>query len=72
MSAPDDSGPVFPILDISKTQWVGMSLRDWFAGQYLAGLGAWESCPWNEGQVAQASYSMADAMLKARKGKGEA
>lgn len=54
----------------------GMSLRDWFAGQALAG---WLASFVNDRQhpvmraiddeVAQYSYSMADAMLKARNAK---
>lgn len=38
MSTSDDGGPAFPVLDLSKTQERGMSLRDWFAGQALAAL----------------------------------
>lgn len=53
----------------------GMSLRDWFAGQALAGLCAnrgyinavsWETAP-NSILVSRA-YALADAMLAARKG----
>lgn len=44
----------------------GMSLRDWFAGQALAGL-----CAYNESAepkvYAITAYCLADAMLEARK-----
>ena len=38
MSKQNDGGPAFPVADLSKTQCPGMSLRDYFAGQALAGL----------------------------------
>lgn len=51
----------------------GMSLRDWFAGQALAGMMAQGFIPNQAGQsshvqwnYADAAYAMADAMLKAR------
>lgn len=86
MSKPiDDGGPVFP--QDSKT-WdsqppkEGMSLRDWFAGQTLAGLSALDDertygTPnvmtleeWRQACArtdAEFCYRMADAMLAARK-----
>lgn len=42
-------------------------LRDWFAGQALAGLAANGSGPPNE-HDARLAYELADAMLLARKG----
>ncbi len=51
---------------------IGMSLRDWFAGQALAGMCAadrrWEGDEKSSAtdKSAQAAYSHADAMLKAR------
>lgn len=45
----------------------GMSLRDWFAGQALVGMGTWS--PWDpmdQDQRARWAYQQADAMLKAR------
>jgi hypothetical protein len=89
----DDGGPAFPIpiagcndggvyntLDQSGGKLGGMSLRDWFAGQALAGL----SVNWIEqaairisrgdiddtkpvDQLARWAYAAANAMLKARK-----
>lgn len=70
--AKDDGGPAFPnLVDVSER---GMLLRDWFAGQALAGIigkgefqafarGAIGSI---EGGLAGACYSLADAMLAAR------
>lgn len=70
----DDGGPAFPILDLSKTQCEGLSCRDWFAGQAMAGIlahpgdetrGSYHNnC--DPSGVAAASYKYADAMLKER------
>jgi hypothetical protein len=46
---------------------LGMTLRDYFAAKAMQGLLANAECllkPWDE--VPQASYKMADVMLKAR------
>jgi hypothetical protein len=88
MSTPiDDGGPAFPhqvrvhdydpatgLRVISPITDEGMSLRDWFVGQALAGwlgsYGADSNHPvLNEttGMVAQHSYAMADAMLAERR-----
>jgi len=73
MSAPiDDGGPAFPHINHggSILEAPGMSLRDWFAGQALAGLLAnggsqfWEQDGIN-------AYAAADAMLAARKERHE-
>jgi hypothetical protein len=78
MSAIKDGGPVFPLpKDIQASlrsgcfgvlyDHRGMSLRDWFAGQALAGLvfhndyGAV-----SDKDIAKGAYKFADAMLKAR------
>jgi hypothetical protein len=60
----NDGGPAFPVPQDSKADEMGMSLRDWFAGQALAGLIAQCNMP-NE-VYARMSCSIADAMLKAR------
>ena len=62
MTQPNDGGPAFPS---DRADREGMSLRDWFAGQALAGLcsGNLPFCP---GQVSATAYAYADAMLKAR------
>lgn len=46
----------------------GMSLRDWFAGQALAGT-TQKFTPIATGLIAQQAYKIADAMLKARETK---
>ncbi len=73
MSAADDGGPAFPLFtspsetggNIPPIQY-GMTLRDWFAGQALAGISA-PSCGYEVQRAAQRSYELADAMLAARK-----
>lgn len=80
-----DGGPAFPRPDVvwenQATGWQdgtqghpGMSLRDWFAGQALAGMHARDI--FDEGQAtptqrATLAYIDADAMLAARQPKGE-
>lgn len=68
-------GPAFPS-SIPETQergavyFKGMSLRDWFAGQALAGYCAREgSFIRNPADVAKEAYADADAMLKASEAK---
>ena len=55
-----DGGPVFPLAGHD------MSLRDWFAGQALAGLMASPNGPRLVKEAVDASYHAADAMLRAR------
>jgi len=45
----------------------GMELRDWFAGQALAGLVANTRTTTFSDIVAEAAYARADAMMEARK-----
>jgi hypothetical protein len=69
MSEMEDGGPAFPGFDYvaqdGKVNPSGMTLRDWFAGQALAGIisdggsGSDECAMW--------AYRYADAMLTARK-----
>jgi hypothetical protein len=81
-----DGGPAFPcdpqMMRVSEDGSIeaigfrGMSLRDWFAGQSLAGINAsretFLAILKDRGRqdplmsVASAAYSMADAMLAAR------
>ena len=77
-----DGGPAFPQNDLSSYGMGpseigngGMTLRDWFAGQALAGIasghdetGMWM---WRPGEAAEAAYLAADAMLAARTDGGD-
>ena len=38
MTKIDDGGPAFPVVDLSKTRYSGMSLRAWFAGEAMKGF----------------------------------
>lgn len=79
----EDGGPAFPTEPNTQRGYFahhGMSLRDWFAGQALAGMLAMPEADNgnfhnNCGEAfigpARYAYRMADAMLIARKG-GEA
>lgn len=61
----------FPIVCESNVLEDGMTLRDYFAGQALAGyvtLANQPHCPTDE-LLAKYCYAAADAMLKARKEK---
>jgi hypothetical protein len=73
----DDGGPAFPNNDAHGCAYAGMTLRDWFAGQTLAGefvqseyAGHYPNeCPQRTlEERAQLLYRMADAMIEARKG----
>ena len=74
MIARDDGGPAFPRSDYDNSN-AGMTLRDWFAGQALAGLAA--NCTdaglstWLPDSIAARAYQHADALLAARKGGAE-
>lgn len=72
----DDGGPAFPSPTSEfEDGWDGMSLRDWFAGQALAGMfnhAGWINTIDNDQvEAAKRAYLIADAMLAAREG-GEA
>ena len=83
MSAPTyNGGPAFPISDTFHPDYTGMSLRDWFAGQALAGeLATMFSIDRvramakvaKEDRISESEvlagmcYAYADAMLAARK-----
>ncbi|MEQ8450612.1 MAG: hypothetical protein RIB97_13085 [Nitratireductor sp.] len=69
MTDRNDGGPAFPVSkDVVYPQLNGMSLRDWFAGQALNGMGTWSpnGMPGNHKARADWAYEQADAMLKAR------
>lgn len=57
----NDGGPAFP-----ATGTVGMSLRDWFAGQALAGMLADSNLDHPSEVYAERVYLLADAMLAER------
>lgn len=60
----NDGGPAFPTdYEDDKFNRAGMTLRDWFAGQFLAGQ-RWSGGTLDE--LAHDSYQLADAMLAAR------
>jgi hypothetical protein len=75
MTTDKDGGPAFPTRSINVTK--GMSLRDYFAGQALAGTMARDDVKANSEEVmpelqqflAKHCYAMADAMLAARSAK---
>ena len=63
-------GPAFPMPTVHSPDWgtmeKGMTLRDWFAGQALAGMYSNDADGYKFDKVAEAAYETADAMLKAR------
>lgn len=65
----EDGGPVFPVADTVHQHMgiqagaTGMSLRDWFVGQALAGRYCFGNKP---EQIARDAYILADEILKAR------
>ncbi len=63
----NDGGPAFSHSRLGSDS-DGMSLRDWFAGQALAGLlSIYEFAEdVGESDIARMSYAQADAMLEAR------
>jgi hypothetical protein len=74
MSTPiNNCGSAFPEPFVPKSSGLsinmhpGMSLRDWFAGQALAGLcnGA-RGTGWRKSELAKNAFAFADAMLAAR------
>ena len=67
---PKDGGPAFPCADFKMdVLQTGMTLRDWFAGQALAGLRALsddDAGGMDYSNFAATAYKQADAMLAAR------
>lgn len=70
----DDGGPAFPISEYGLLGYNGMSLRDYFAGEALAGdsanlEGAWDDSISDEYLLDRCRlfYRIADAMIEARK-----
>lgn len=69
----EDGGPAFPHMaaDGHPDYRLGLSRRDWFAGQALASVGSFWSDSETRRTYAKRAYQMADAMLAASKA-GEA
>lgn len=65
MSEKETGGPAFPHQKDDGTPYWGMTLRDYFAGQALAGTGSVNYHTIKE--MAETCYKIADAMLEARK-----
>ena len=61
-------GPAFPQPTDSTLSWQGMTLRDYFAAKAMQGLLANPNgIPAYYNNIMEASFEVADAMLKARK-----
>ena len=72
MSIPDNGGPAYPSQNGHYFE-PGMTLRDWFAGQALSGMMAYQNpsrgdfhtnC--DDETISKCAYSYADAMIAAR------
>ena len=69
MNNENNGGQAFPVVEIDGVWSTGMTLRDYFAGQALAGICANASKEWYGAtpyDIAEASVIIADEMLKAR------
>jgi hypothetical protein len=63
----NDGGPAFAYAEGPNTMpQLGMTLRDYFAGQALAGMLADPECDGNGASMAKSSYQLADAMITER------
>jgi hypothetical protein len=76
MKTTNDGGPAFPLMGESNHpdggRYLfnqGMTLRDYFAGQALAGLMSDQTIKAMPEDFAESAYLAADAMLAAREGK---
>ncbi len=62
----DDGGPAFPVADLSKPQYPGMSLRDHFAGRCIGAIittATMQHTPAGYDFAAAQAYAQADAMI---------
>ena len=68
MTQDKTGGPAFPNSVQPDFQWAesGMTLRDWFAGQALAGILANPARLDNLVNTTEGAYTIADAMIKSR------
>ncbi len=69
----NDGGPAYPMISwktpdgmVTMQHSEGMTLRDWFAGQALAGMTTRQSFHAIEDAAATQAYAMADAMISER------
>jgi hypothetical protein len=62
----NDGGSAFPNQRNTTTFDSGMTIRDYFAGQALAGMLADPECNGNGASMAKSSYQLADAMITER------
>ena len=75
MSNQSDGGPAFPRSSGPAQEGVntqahpGMTLRDWFAGQALAGIMSSDGRPDGDQNKADWAYDIADAMIEAGRAK---
>jgi hypothetical protein len=76
MKTTNDGGPAFPVIGESNHpdggRYLfnqGMTLRDYFAGQALAGLMGDQTIKAMPDEFAESAYIAADSMLAAREGK---
>lgn len=67
-----DGGPAFPTMRSEVGGVDGMSLRQWYAGQAIAGMASIANANWyteyhpeTQKQVAQNAVALADALLAA-------
>ena len=71
MTTKDDGGPAFPMSSVDGYEQTGMTLRQWFAGQALAGICVndeyWRLNEEYRGksasELAHRAYQVADAMI---------
>jgi len=66
-----DGGPAFPTATLAQKTEGGMTLRDYFAGQALAGILSSASFGDTRDWLPQKAYALADAMLAERGGKSK-
>ena len=60
----NDGGPAFPLKEPLTSDYLGMSLRDYFAAKAMQSLVALDCI--TATMVAEDAYAIADAMLAAR------